>query len=252
MMRRAATMFLGTLLLTGCMQPGSSSDFLGERLVASQARMQEQMTIAQKAYTESIAEALGTAKAAQQKAGSIEASIESLAMSVKEVKTTVATAQKEMSGVAAQLKTMESTLRQVTTKTEEKLQLRQGGDPDLVTIQLRVPPGPLAKGKKGPDVLALHRALHLAGVRVNVLDNYTKDTEAAIKEFQKAEQLKPTGVYDAETATHLRQALAGDTAPMSSTLSQSPSLAPAMAPSRLPVPLAPDKSNLAKPVTLIQ
>jgi peptidoglycan hydrolase-like protein with peptidoglycan-binding domain len=255
----------GGWFLAGCAAPQNTTDYLTERLMASQARLQEQMTASRTAYTESIAEALGTAQAAQgtaqaaqHKTSAIESSIERLAQSVKEINTAMATTQKDISMVAAQIKTFESTLRLVAAKADERASGVPEQDPGVVTIQLRVPQGPLGKGKKGLEVFALHRALHLAGVRVHLLDQYTKETEAAMKEFQRAEQLAPTGIYDTETAARLRHVLLSDSDIASPAVSSSNAVPKATeppfpgkaTPSSLPSQAAEEKPSLAKHIKL--
>ncbi|MEW6545057.1 MAG: peptidoglycan-binding domain-containing protein [Nitrospirota bacterium] len=240
----------GMVVLMGCAS-GPSPDILTERLLSAQARLQDRLDASQKAYTESIGEALGTAKSAHQKATGIEASVAEFTGALKDVKSAMETTQRDLKTLGAQLKSVEASVRAVADKTDQpKL-----GDPDMVTLQLRVPPGPLRRGQKGADILALHRALHLAGMRVEMTEQYTKETEQAVKTFQRIAELPGSGLYDQETASRLKQALEGKGPDLIGDARPGPAVekmpTEAIVPAR-PIPVVPtaqkDQAPLVKPV----
>lgn len=232
--------------IMGCAAPADKPDFLIERALAGQTRIQEQLLVSQKAFTESIAEAVGVARAAHQRVAATEAALGQTTTALKDLKAAVATTQQDVGTVSGLVKALETQARPAA-KPETPT------DPNLVTLHLRVPPAPLLKGQKGPEVRALHRALHLAGVRVPLSDLYTKETERAVQEFQRAEAIPPSGAYDTATATHLRQALAGAGSevaaaapPLTRPAAPTP-LAPAAPAPTAPVP-APRETPASRPV----
>lgn len=58
-------------------------------------------------------------------------------------------------------------------------------------------------GEKGKDVGDIQAALNSAGFRVEISDEYTKETEAAIRMFQSSQGLKADGMVGPKTASFL-------------------------------------------------
>jgi peptidoglycan hydrolase-like protein with peptidoglycan-binding domain len=71
---------------------------------------------------------------------------------------------------------------------------------------------PLRAGASGPDVRELQRALGKAGFRVKVDGNFGSGTLRAVKRFQRASQLWPSGTVGRKTAAALKLALQGASA----------------------------------------
>jgi peptidoglycan hydrolase-like protein with peptidoglycan-binding domain len=91
-------------------------------------------------------------------------------------------------------------------------------EPQGEATRRALPAAPLAPGATGPDVVALQDAL----VEVGALDEaalatgpgiYGPRTEAAVRHFQQAHGLAPSGRYDDATRAWLERRLAGEPAP---------------------------------------
>jgi peptidoglycan hydrolase-like protein with peptidoglycan-binding domain len=74
----------------------------------------------------------------------------------------------------------------------------------------------LRSGSQGPAVKELQSELKAAGLKVTVDGQYGPATVTAVSRFQRAANLKLTGVADAVTQQHLRQSLGGKVAAGSS------------------------------------
>jgi lysozyme len=70
-------------------------------------------------------------------------------------------------------------------------------------------PSALQPGMRDEIIADLHDALGAAGYPVTCGDAYTWVTTEAVRSFQKANGLKPTGIYDTETANKLAEVLNG-------------------------------------------
>ena len=68
---------------------------------------------------------------------------------------------------------------------------------------------PCAPGATGTDVRALQRTLNAAGIRVKVDGQFGSATVRAVKRFQRAAQLTPSGVVGRKTLAALTQVEAG-------------------------------------------
>jgi peptidoglycan hydrolase-like protein with peptidoglycan-binding domain len=67
----------------------------------------------------------------------------------------------------------------------------------------------LRPGATGPDVRALQRTLRATGIRVKVDGQFGPSTVRAVKRFQRAAQLTPSGVVGRKTLAALKQVEAG-------------------------------------------
>jgi peptidoglycan hydrolase-like protein with peptidoglycan-binding domain len=70
----------------------------------------------------------------------------------------------------------------------------------------------LRAGASGPDVKELQRALGQAGFKVKTDGQFGTGTLRAVKRFQRASRLKPTGTVDKRTVSALKRALRGASA----------------------------------------
>jgi peptidoglycan hydrolase-like protein with peptidoglycan-binding domain len=70
----------------------------------------------------------------------------------------------------------------------------------------------LRAGAKGADVKELQRALGAAGFKVKADGRFGTGTLRAVKRFQRASRLKPTGTVDQRTVSALERALRGTSA----------------------------------------
>jgi peptidoglycan hydrolase-like protein with peptidoglycan-binding domain len=71
---------------------------------------------------------------------------------------------------------------------------------------------PLRSGASGADVRELQRALGQAGFKVKVDGNFGSGTLRAVKRFQRASRLQPSGTVGTRTVKALRRALRGASA----------------------------------------
>ena len=70
----------------------------------------------------------------------------------------------------------------------------------------------LRAGTSGPDVRELQKALGKAGFRVKVDGNFGSGTKRAVKRFQRATRLTPSGTVGRKTVAALKRALRGTSA----------------------------------------
>jgi peptidoglycan hydrolase-like protein with peptidoglycan-binding domain len=70
----------------------------------------------------------------------------------------------------------------------------------------------LRPGASGPDVKELQQALGQAGFKVKTDGKFGTGTLRAVKRFQRASRLKPTGMVDKKTVSALKRALHGSSA----------------------------------------
>jgi peptidoglycan hydrolase-like protein with peptidoglycan-binding domain len=71
---------------------------------------------------------------------------------------------------------------------------------------------PLRSGASGPDVRELQQALGQAGFKVKVDGNFGTGTLRAVKRFQRASRLEPSGTVGRRTVKALKRALRGSSA----------------------------------------
>jgi peptidoglycan hydrolase-like protein with peptidoglycan-binding domain len=196
-MRRA--ILIGGLALGGlvaCTPPPRVEDPLLARVLASQTQLGEQLAASQRELIDAAGEALGQAQAARQQIEAVRGELKPLAEQLQALKQELGAARAEQATLRASLKTVQRTVEELTSD----------GAP-LVIVRVPVPNAPLARAARGAAVLELTRALILVGVMAPLTDRYTSGVADAIKQFQRARQLKVTGRYDEATATELRRCL---------------------------------------------
>jgi peptidoglycan hydrolase-like protein with peptidoglycan-binding domain len=82
---------------------------------------------------------------------------------------------------------------------------------------------PLRPGASGPDVRELQQALGKAGFKVKVDGNFGTGTLRAVKRFQRASRLDPSGTVGTLTVKALKRALRGSSANVNGGFSDNPS-----------------------------
>jgi peptidoglycan hydrolase-like protein with peptidoglycan-binding domain len=247
-MRRA--IFIGGLALGGlvaCAPAPRVDDPLLARVLANQTQLGEQLAASQRELIDAAGEALGQAQAARQQIEAVRSELKPLAEQLQALKQALGTLHAEQATLRDSLKTVQQTVEE----------LASDGAP-LVIVRVPVPNAPLARTARGAAVLELTRALILVGVMAPLTDRYTAGVADAVKQFQRARQLKVTGYYDEATATELRRCLWNGWTVATSRNGQTPARHTPEAPEPPPqqrdakptLPAAPPSAPSAKPVAI--